>query len=295
VTDDLLARFYRAAGHQVADAAGATWVDASPRIWQSLPGIRLIDPPREALRALLRRRRLAGVQFATDAEYGLPSCAYEVRDKEYGPRSTSRTFRQNLRKGAAACDVRELGFDELARIGLPVNRDALARRGYRDPRFLDPARWRAFCEAGGSAPGAGALGSFCDGRLASYLLYLVDGGTCHGLHMFSSTWARPRRANHVLYYEFTRRLIGRADVVCVSTGLGAYPPAGEIDRFKREAGYRAEPCRLAVVLHPVVERLLLTRPQAALLRLAGGIRRGHPGITRARAVVEIARATAARR
>jgi hypothetical protein len=293
VTGDLLAGFYRAAGHRVVDAAGATWFDASSRIWQSLPGVRLIDPPRDELRSLVRARRLAGVQFATDAGYGLPSCAYAVRDKEYGPSSTSRTFRQNLRRGESRCEVREIAFGELARIALPVNRDALARRGYRDPRFLDGDRWQAFCEAAGSSPGAGALASFCGGRLASYLLYVVDRGTCHGLHMLSSGWARTERPNHVLYYEFTRRMIGRADVRCVSTGLGAHPPAGEIDRFKRHAGYLAEPCRLAIVLHPAVERILLSRPQAALLRIGETVHRDHAGLARARAVVEIARATAA--
>jgi hypothetical protein len=97
----------------------------------------------------------------------------------------------------------------------------------------------------------------------------------------------------VLYYEFTRRMIGRADVRCVSTGLGAHPPAGEIDRFKRHAGYLAEPCRLAIVLHPAVERILLSRPQAALLRIGETVHRDHAGLARARAVVEIARATAA--
>jgi hypothetical protein len=290
VTADLLAGFYRATGHRVVDAAGAIWFDASPRIWQSLPGVKLLDPPRDALRDLVRRHRLAGVQFATAAEYGLPSCAYAVRDKGYGPPSISRTFRQNLRRGEARCEVREIGFDELGACALPVNRDALGRRGYRDPRFLDPDRWRRFCAAAASSPGAGALASFCGDRLASYLLYVVDRGTCHGLHMLSGGWARPERANHLLYYEFTRRMIGRPDVGCVSTGLGAHPPAGEIDRFKRGAGYHPEGCRLAVVLHPAVERILLSRPQAALFRV--GERLGdRPGLVRARAVADIARAT----
>lgn len=293
MTEDLIARFYRAAGHRVIHSENATWFDASPRIYQSLPGVKRIDPPLEEVRSLLRRERLAGIQFATDAEYGIPSYAYEVRDKDYGLASTSRVFRQNVLKGARECEVREIDFVELERIGLPVNQDALARRGYRDPRFLLPDRWHRFCQAGASTPGAGALGSFCGGTLAAYILHFVDRGICHGLHMFSSEWARPHHPNHVLYYEFTRRMIARSDVDCVSTGLKAHPPAGQMDRFKRQAGYRTEPCRLAVVLHPTVERLLLSRPQAALLRIAGRIRRDEPAVTRIRAVVDMARATLA--
>jgi hypothetical protein len=293
MSEDLLARFYRAAGYRVIHSERGTWFDASSRVYQSLPGVKLIDPAREELRSLLRRHRLAGVQYATGAQYGLPSYAYAVRDKRYGLSSTSRTFRQNVLKGARECEVRELGFDELERIGLPVNRDALGRRGYRDPRFLEPDRWRRYCAAGLSTPGAGALGSFRGGALAAYILHVVDQGICHGLHMFSSQWARPHHPNHVLYYEFTRRMISLPDVDCVSTGLKPYPAAGEIDRFKRQAGYRTEPCRLAVVLHPAVERLLLSSPQAALLRISGKVPRWESATTRMRAVAEIARATLA--
>jgi hypothetical protein len=113
--------------------------------------------------------------------------------------------------------------------------------------------------------------------------------------MFSTEWARPHHPNHVLYYEFTRRMITRSDMHCVSTGLKPHPPAGQMDRFKREAGYRTEPCRLAVVLHPALEPLLLSRPQTALLRVAVRVRRNHPGISRIRAVADIAQATLAGR
>ena len=294
MTEDLLARFYRAAGHRVLHTHGGTWFDASPRVYQSLPGVRLIDPPLEEMRSFLLRHRLAGVQYATAAEYGLPSYSYALRDKEYDLASTSRTFRQNVLKGSESCEIREIGFDELESIGLPVNREALARRGYRDPRFLEPERWRRYCEAARSTPGAEALGSFYRGDLAAYLICFVESGTAHGLHMFSSQWARAYHPNHVLYYEFTRRMIGRSDVECVSTGLKPHPPAGQMDRFKRQAGYRTEPCRLAVVLHPVMERLLLSRPQTALFGAAGRIRPDVPGLSRVQAVADIARASLSR-
>jgi hypothetical protein len=197
-----------------------------------------------------------------------------------------RAFRQNVLRGMEACEVRELDFDEVERLGPAVNAEALARRGSSDPRFLDPGHWRRFCAAGRTSPGAGALGSFHAGRLASYLVYVVDAETCHGLHMLSSDWGRPHRPNHLLYFEFTRRMIARPDVACVSTGLRPVPAAGEIDRFKRQAGYRTEPCRLAAVLHPAVERVLLARPAAALLARVADAR-----LRRVRAVADMARAS----
>ena len=293
MTGDRLARFYREAGHRVIESAGAVWFDASPRVFQTLPETRLVDPPREELRRLIRECGLAGVQFATGARYGLPSCAYAVRDEGYDLASTHRVFRQNVLRGLEACEVRDLEFGEVERLGPAVNREALARRGTRDHRFLDPVRWRRFCAAGLTSPGAGALGSFHSGRLAAYLIYIVDSGTCHGLHMLSSDWGRPHRPNHLLYFEFTRRMIARADVACVSTGLRPIPAAGEIDRFKRQAGYRTEPCRLAAVLHPAVERVLLARSGGALLARLAVARPGDARIRRVRAVADMARASLA--
>lgn len=287
-----LARFYRAAGYRVVESDSATWFAASRRVWQSLPGVRPVDPAAAELRSLLRRHRLAGLQFATGSGPGAPTVEYVVRDAGYDLPSLDRTFRQNLAKGREACEVREIGFDELARIGLPVNRDALSRRGYRDPRFLDLARWHVVCAAGDSSEGAGALGSFHQGRLASYLIHLVDEtGVCHGLHMFSRREAWPQRPNHVLYYEFTRRMIARPEVRCVSTGLRPVPPAGDMDRFKRQAGYRCEIRRLAVVLHPAVEAALLSRPAAALLAAGRRLLPDQPALARVEAVADAARAT----
>lgn len=289
---DRLARFYGAAGYRVVASGGATWLAASRRVWRSLPEAEPLDPDADELRGLLRRHRLAGLQYATRSGPGSPTCTYVVRDRDYGPHSLHRAFRQNLRKGAESCEVRQIDFDELRGIGLAVNRDALSRRGWRDPRFLEPDRWRLVCDAGRACEGVGALGSFHAGRLAAWLLYVVEeDGTCHGLHLFSRRDAWPLRPNHLLYYEFTRRMITDPEVRRVSTGLGPIPPAGGMDRFKRQAGYDREDLRLAVILHPLVEVALLSRPASAVLRLARRVRPDHPRLGRVSAIADTARAS----
>lgn len=290
-----LSRFYRAAGYRVVESESATWLAASRRVWRSLPEVEPVDPSSLELRTLLRAHRLAGLQYACRSGSGVPTWAYTVRDPGYDISSVQRTFRQNLLKGSEACEVREIGFDELESIGLPVNQDALSRHGYRDPRFLEPGRWRAVCDAGAASEGAGAIGAFHAGTLAAYLLYLVEeDGVCHGLHLFSRRRAWPQRPNHVLYYEFTRRMIGRSDVRCVSTGMRPIPPAGGIDRFKRQAGYDREDLWLAAVLHPAVRATLLSPPAATMLSLGRRVWPDDARLVRISAIADMARVTPVR-
>jgi len=291
MTSSRLAQFYQAAGYTVVHSASGSWFNASEQIYHSLPLSLLIEPDKEELRELLLQHHILGVQFANKRGVGLRCLAFMVRDKGFGEASLRRTFRQNLHKAQGCCDVREVDFEELERRGMRVNIDVMARRPYHDPRFIEPALWHRFCHAGQFSPGAGVLGGFVGGELAAYFLYFVEDGTSYGIHLMSRHDLRRHRPNHVLYFEFTRRMIAREDVVAVSTGLQSIPPAFAMDRFKRHAGYVAEPCHLAVALHPLASALLLNPVASRLIDVAGQWFPAEPRLRRVRAVVDVARAT----
>lgn len=261
------AAFYEAAGYIVERTASASWYNASSRIYRSLPDARCIDPTEDELRELLVSRRLLGLEFANRQGRGFASRRYCARGS-YDERSLHRTFQQSVRKGRAACVARELSFDELWRFGMPINLDVRARRRWVDPHLVEPAQWRRYCEAGNASPGTVVYGCFAGSELASWINGVVEERTCYGLQMMSRADLRPLRPNNVLYYEFTRAMLARDDVDCVTAGLESVPPVGRIDRFKRYAGYIKEPCHFAATLHPLVGSLLLTRPAAPFLGLA---------------------------
>jgi hypothetical protein len=262
------AQFYETAGYQVIRTKTGYWYSLSPYIYQSLPPNHLIDPSEEELEQLFRQSKLLGAQFPSFRNAGTETGFFVVRDKGYGLHFTQRQFRQHVQKGMRHCEVREIDFDDLYRHDMSVNQDAMARRKYKMPRFTDPKLWRRFCDAGKNTPGAGTKGSFIQGKLASYLMYFLADKTCHGLHMMSRADMRAYCPNHALYYEYTKELISREGVEAVTTGFQAVPPLGQVDQFKRHAGYQKEIFYISLVLRPAIESLLLNRMTDAVLSIA---------------------------
>lgn len=291
---DYLAQFYETIGYKVIRTESSYWYSASKRIYRSLPADRVLDPSEEELQGLFRRYRLLGVQFPNRRKGGWESSLFVVRDRNYGLHSLQRQFRQHVKKGLEQCEVREIDFDELHGVGMPVNIDAMARREYTIHHFVTPKLWRRFCDAGKGTPGAGALGSFVQGKLASYLVYFIVDKTCHGLHMMSRTDMRGYRPNHLLYYTFTRGMITRKGIELVTTGLQSIPSLGQVDQFKRHAGYQQEPYYISVVLRPLANLLLLNSVTSLVLNSGGRMVGRLPLLRHIRPMLDVARLTQAR-
>jgi len=286
------AQFYTAAGFDVVQSEGTTWYAQSRQIYRSLPVDRPIVPTRELADEVLRRSGAFGLEFTTDQGRGFPSGHFVQRDRGYGLHSLQRQFRQKVHRGLRCCEVRELDFDELHRLGREASLDSMARQKRRVPHLVDPVRWRRFCDAGRESPAAGVFGSFVDGTLAAWLVYLVQEGTCYGLLTMSTNELRDRGANNVLLYVFSSEMIRREAIHATSLGIQSHPPAPRRDAFKRHLGYVAEPCELGMAFRPWVSRaLLLGRSSEIALDLAARLsaRRFDPG--RVRAVLATARAT----
>jgi len=243
------------------------------------------------LQTLFHRRCLLGVRFPSLRKSGVESALFVVRDKNYDFHSLQRQFRQHVQKGLKHCEINEIDFDYLFRHGMPVNYDAMARRRQKLPHFVDLTQWRRFCDAGKRTPGAGVIGSFVRGELASYLIYFIADKICHGLHMISRTDAKSYRANHLLYYVYTKTMISRTEIEAVTTGLQSLSPVGQIDEFKRHAGYQKEPCYLSVALRRAAKLLLLNGAMGLALDIEERIVGPNGHLQRIRSGFHMAKAT----
>ena len=288
---DYFAQFYETAGYKVIRTKSSYWYSASQYIYRSLPPNHLIDPSEEELQELFRQSRLIGVQFPSLRKAGTEAGLFVVRDKGYGLHSTQRQFRQHVQKGIKHCEVSEINFDYLYHNGMPVNLDTIARWNHKVLRFTDLKLWRRLCDAGKNTPGAGAMGSFVQGKLVSYLVYFIVDKTCHGMYLMSRTDMGTYCPNHVLYYAYTKELISREGVEAVTTGLQALPPLEQVDQFKRHAGYQKEICYTSVVLRPATEFLLLNRVTDLALNIAERVAGTNAFLQRFCAVLDTAEAT----
>lgn len=293
MTEEQLAEFYAWSGYRVLHSESGFWYSASPSIYHNLPLSEARDPTRAELKELFRRHRLFGVQFPSHST-GLATARYILRDKHYGLQSLQRQFRQHVRTGMKHCEIREIDFEQLHASGMRVNRDAMSRRVYHPPQFVDPSRWKQFCDAGSRAAGIRVLSATVDGELASYLVFAVVGETAYGLFMLSRADLRPFRPNHLLYHVFARDQIARPEVKAVSVGLQSVPAPRDIDHFKRHAGFTAEPCYVCAVLSPFARAVIQNPASRWALRVLADKVPGNPHVQRQRLVAIMADMTECR-
>lgn len=238
--------------------------------------MRALTLSRRELQGVLRQSGRWAVLANTTHPTGYETSAFVVRDKGYGLHSLQQQFRRHVQRHAASCEVRPLSWPELATRGWRVNRNALARVGYRSSALVDPVKWAALC---GEADRVGfeAWGCWCDGELAAYITLLTVGGVTEGYLMNWDDRYREVRPACALYFGFTQAVIARPGITAITVGRQALPAHPGVDRFKRHAGYVEEKVPLAVVLHPTVERWLPWRA-VAWLCLAWHRRFGRPGV-----------------
>jgi len=257
------------------------------------------DQQQRSLRMLNRviemahERGLAVVLGLWDHIYrgGVQSGVWMVRDPDYGLGSLQRQFRQQLLRALEREQVRDVGFDELLRLGTAANRESLARLGLADRRLADPVQWERLCRAGAQTPGAGALASFGRDGMTAYLIHFTAGDTCYGLISKSRDAARRSGANHALYFSYAQAMIRRPGIAAVSIGVQSVPPLAGVDRVKRHAGFRLEPFAVAVFLRPAARALVMSAAGDLALRVGAQLFGRSDAIRRTRALRHMIRAT----
>jgi hypothetical protein len=89
---------------------------------------------------------------------GKAGYVYFVCDQDYDLKNLDSKGRWSVRKGLRNCQVRPMSFDELHRLGMPLNLDTLARQRRDAPMFRNPDRWMRFCQGGEQVEGAQVRG-----------------------------------------------------------------------------------------------------------------------------------------
>jgi hypothetical protein len=288
---DSMRDFYERAGYRVASTRSADWYVPGDCVYKSFPYGKAVLPAEDETAALCRHRGIIGVEFHNNHEIGVASGFWVVRDPSYGMHSLQRQFRQRLLRTLETEAVRPLGFDELFRLGARANSESLARLGYSDRHLSDPAMWRRLCKAGEQTPGAGAFASFGPQGLTAYLIYFIAGDTCYGLISKSLDTARASGSNHAVYFTYTQAMIRHPGIAAVSIGAQAVPPLTGLDRIKRHAGYRLQPCSVAVFLRPAARVLVSSAAGGLAMRIGARLFGPTTALSRAQALRAMVHAT----
>jgi len=170
----------------------------------------------------------------------------------HGPGSQQRQFRQQVRAGLQRGGVEPCAWSDLGHAALAVNRAAWAAGRSEHRRWCHHRPWQRFCQAMEQDPAMSAWGFWLEGRMAAFLILWQPDRTAYGLALQwdpALAWAHP---THCLWSEVLRQLFASDRCDRVIAGRQTIPSRPDLERFKRHAGFRPEPCPLRVVPHPLL-------------------------------------------
>ncbi len=265
-----LLNFLSAAGHRIAEGAGAGWYDVSAGFFTAFP----FDEPLDA--ELVRHGGFLpdsaiGARFACLDGQGCPAWTIRCEISGYDLDALSANTRSKVRRGLAAFDVAPVSPALLAKQGHRLNEDTLARQG-RAYGMADRKYWTGYFSALAGADGAEIWGASLDGELCAYSIAFVIGQTSHLMILRSDARHLKDYVNNALVFGYLRHALAVRRLSRVSFGL---EPLGrelpELVKFKESMGFRRAAISQAVVLRADIDRILrspaglLTGPAAKLL------------------------------
>jgi hypothetical protein len=251
------AKYCRLIGYRVEESSQGIWIGISHGFFNRVPLYETAPPTEEEMRCLLRRYPILGLHYALEPSgRGKPSHVFFVRGPDYGLKDLRPKMRTRVRRGLENCQLRQMSFDALQRLAMPLNRDTLARQGRDDPTFSDPERWTRFCHAGRQFEGAQVWGAFFGDELAAYAVVFQLGDVVNLMYQMSSTSLLHSNANPALDFGLTQTMLSSPDVQAVYFGPGGQWSSQGLDDYKRRLGFAKEPVVFAARLRPVMRRAL---------------------------------------
>jgi hypothetical protein len=152
-----------------------------------------------------------------------------------------------------------MGFDELHRLGMPLNLDTLKRQGRDDQMFSNEDQWKCLCRAGEGWDQAEAWGAFVQDELAAYIISIRLNNVVIVLYNHSRTTLLTSNSASALLFFVIQILMHTQGIEAVYNGTEWLTTKKGLDHFKQRMGFIAEPVVLVTQLQPLASRLLLNR------------------------------------
>lgn len=253
-------KFCVSIGYKVLETPNSVWIGPRYGFFSRMPLYEKTPPQEQELEFLYHHHRILGVNYAAESGCkGKTSHNYFVRDRTYDLKNLNMNCRRNVQKGLKSCQVRPMTFDELYRLGMPLNLDTLNRQGRSDPIFSNTDQWQRLCRAGEELEQIEAWGAFVQGELGSYIITTRLGPVVSVLYSHSRTSLLNSHASPALYFSMIQTLMQRPDIEAVYNGAEWLTTSMGLDRFKQGMGFIAEPVVFVTQLRPIANRFLLNK------------------------------------
>lgn len=244
-------------GYQVEQTRHGIWIGIRSGFFNRVPAYETMPPSEEELRTLFRRYPILGLSYSVGlGGQGKMGHVYFVRDRSYDFKNLHPKARTRVRRGMENCGVRPMSFDELRRLGMPLNLDTLARQRRNEPIFSNPERWTRFCRAGEQVESAQVWGAFVDDKLAAYTVIFRLGTVVNIMYQMSRTHLIDLHPNPILTFTVVQTMMRAPGIEAVYNGPEGLSTSEGLDEYKQRMGFDKEPVIFAVQLRPVVKHAL---------------------------------------
>lgn len=258
VTVEGFAAFLAAAGHRVFRSPSSYWCDASFGFFLSCPSHRLLSPPEEELRTVMRHQPCFGLRFAGPVSgSGKPSYQIVCEARDYSLEGLSANTRSKVRRGLRRCDVGPVSFEELAVHGGSADTDTVARQGRR--AWVSGKRWERFWRAAAGTPGIEAWAARNGSEILAFLVTVQFEDAVEFMMARSRSEHSSTYANNALIFQVTEEMLVRRGAREITFGLESLEPVASLDQFKLSMGFGCRPLKQRVEFHPWF-RLLACNP-----------------------------------
>lgn len=251
------AEFCRRIGYRVMETPGGIWIGPSFGFFNRMPLYETTPPTREEMLALFRHYPIVGLNYASSPDgYSKISHNYFIRNRNYGLDTLDKKGRWSVKKGLANCHVRPMEFDELYRLGMPLNRDSLTRQGRTDPMFTNDDQWRCLCQAGKRVEEVEAWGAFVGEAIAAYLILIRLGPVVSLLYSSSQNSLLNFHPCPALFFSVVQAMMQKPGVEAIYNGPEWFGSGEGLDRFKQRLGFVPEPVAFIPRFRPLLSRIL---------------------------------------
>lgn len=280
MTPEIFAEWFRRQGQHVVRTASSFWVENAPRVYQSFPYHRVIEPDPVELKELFDTQSAIGLRYSTlpDALVGMASYHTVYTLPNYLLENLSKKARYDVHKGINQFRIEPVSFSCLADDGWPVRQDTLKRQ--RRTRAENPQWWDCLCRSAVDLPGFEAWAAWRDGRMAASLIAFRCEDCVSILYQQSMSDCLSVGVNNALVYCFSQDVLSRPGNLWLFYGLHSLDAPPSVDEFKFRMGYTAKPVRQRVVFHQAL-RPFANWASHALLKQARHLLPGNTTLAKA--------------
>ena len=286
------AKFCLSIGYKVLETPNSVWIGPTYGFFNRMPLYETTPPQAQELEFLFNQHRTLGINYAAEpGSKGKISHNYFVRDQNYNVNNLSKNCRRNVQKGLNNCQVRPMSFDELHRLGMPLNLDTFGRQGRSEQLFHNADQWKRLCRAGEELDQIEAWGAFVQDELGAYIITSRLGNVVSVLYSHSRTSLLAFHPSPALYFSVIQTMMQTPGVEAVYNGAEWLTTSKGLDRFKQGLGFIAEPVVFVLQLRPLANRLLLNRGVRSAISALGPLLLNTEFHQRVEAVLDMAKAS----